>query len=196
MSSVPEPAVAIRRIVHDEAAVSNLSLGLYLIYTILIGVSVHYTDKLHTLIMYPVVDSNTMTAPPLSSEQKQRANNALILTWSYVIIWTVFILGYIFCRYTIQSQANPAVLGGFTLIILLMQLSSFGILNQYPEYEFARKIMGKNNLTAYQGLNGAAIGCSIMIILLNFYTVYKSWTGGSNPIYTGATSVPSAPARI
>jgi len=160
--------------VTSQQAVSYTSLVLYFIYTGLIGVSLFYATKLHTLIVHRPCDPNSSAPPSISSEQKRRADNALYLAISYTVILCVFMIGYLTYTVTTHIAANLTVLAVFGFIIFFLQLVSFGMLNQDPAYEFARNALGKDSLIGYRATNGLGIVFSIFIIGINGYFAWAS----------------------
>lgn len=157
-----------------STTVSFVSILLYIIYTGLIGISLFYATRLHTLIVFKSCDPSIMaTMPILTPEDIKKANDALYLAISYTIILGVFVLSSIIYALKKQEAINPMMMAVFGFIVLLMQLSSFGILNQTPAYAFARERMGKEPLTAYQATNALGIVFSLFIIGMNGFEYYQ-----------------------
>lgn len=144
---------------------------LYLIYTVFLTISLGYTIKIHTT--FKILTSTSSYAPSSPERTRLNADSALYLAISYTVISIVFIIGNIFYTFASSTPPNPVILLFVAFVNLILQLVSFGILNQSPAYASARAMIGKINLRSYQGVNGFGIGLSLIILFINGGMIYQ-----------------------
>lgn len=144
----------------------------YILYFIILGVSAGYTIK---LVSIQKGLGRYMTSPPPNYSKSVRfaqdAGEALAITYT-VIAFGILVL--IIFKKSELNKISSSLIAFLMFANFVLQIVSFGALNQSPEYKEAREIMGSNHLKIYQAFNSIGFISSLILLGINGLNAYQS----------------------